>query len=171
MSNVTCQIWVSLDGYVAGAGQSREDPLGKGGERLHEWAFADDAPPQDKAIRDSYGDGVGAYIMGRNMFGPDGGAPRPRVARMVGRGPAVPRAGLRPHPPRPPPTRDGGRHNFTFVTDGIEAALEQARAAAGGDSVEVAGGASTMRQYLAAGLLDDPPARGARHARGGRAAT
>ncbi len=155
MSNVTCQISVSLDGYVAGAGQSREDPLGKGGERLHEWAFADDAPPQDKAIRDSYGDGVGAYIMGRNMFGPDRGAPDLEWRGWWGEDPPyhVPVFVLTHHA-RPALEMDGGT-TFSFVTDGIEAALEQARAAAGGDSVEVAGGASTVRQFLAAGLLDE----------------
>ena len=155
MSNVTCQISVSLDGYVAGADQSREDPLGKGGERLHEWAFADDVPPQDKAIRESYGEGVGAYIMGRNMFGPDRGAPDLEWRGWWGEDPPyhVPVFVLTHHA-RPALEMDGGT-TFSFVTDGIEAALEQARAAAGDDSVEVAGGASTVRQFLAAGLLDE----------------
>ena len=77
------------------------------------------------------------------------------VARLVGRGPALPRAGVRAHPPPARAAGDGGRHDVHFVTDGIEAALEQARAAAGDRDVSIAGGASAVRQYLAAGLLDE----------------
>jgi dihydrofolate reductase len=155
MSNVICQISISLDGYVAGPDQSADDPLGQGGERLHEWAFADDMPPADKAIRERYGAGVGAYVMGRNMFGPDRGPHDVDWRGWWGEDPPyhVPVFVLTHHE-RAPLEMDGGT-TFHFVTDGIESALAQARAAAGDGNVEIAGGASTVRQFLAAGLLEE----------------
>ncbi len=155
MSNVTCQISISLDGYVAGPNQSTDDPLGQGGMRLHEWAFGDDVSPEDKAIQASFGDGVGAYIMGRNMFGPDRGEPDLEWRGWWGEDPPyhVPVFVLTHHA-RPSLEMDGGT-TFHFVTDGIESALSQARAAAGDRNVDIAGGASTVRQYLKAGHLDE----------------
>jgi dihydrofolate reductase len=155
MSNVNCQISISLDGFVAGPDQSVDDPLGQGGMRLHEWAFADDMAPADKAIRESFGEGVGAYIMGRNMFGPDRGEPDLEWRGWWGEDPPyhVPVFVLTHHA-RELLAMDGGT-TFHFVTDGIESALEQARTAAGDGDVEIAGGASTVRQFLKAGHLDE----------------
>jgi dihydrofolate reductase len=163
-------ISISLDGYMAGPDQALEHPLGVGGEGLHEWVF------QTRTGRAMIGepggstgvdDGVvargferiGANILGRNMFGPV-------------RGPWAPVAGEEwrgwwgPEPPYHSPVfvlthhahepiEMAGGTTFFFVTDGIEAALEQARAAAGELDVRLGGGASTIRQYLRAGLLDE----------------
>ena len=152
MSKVTCDVTVSVDGYSAGPDQSREDPLGKGGERLHRWMF--EQPEANKAARDEI-TSAGAYIMGRNMFAPDRGdwdlgwsgwwGPEPPYHAPVF---------VLAHREREPVEMEGGT-TFTFVTGGIEAAMAQARAAAGDRSVSIAGGASTVRQYLAAGLIDE----------------
>ncbi|MBJ7331146.1 MAG: dihydrofolate reductase [Solirubrobacteraceae bacterium] len=154
MSHVTCQLSISLDGYLAGPNQSIDDPLGEGGERLHHWVFPPDNDV-DRAVAGPLLDGNGAYIMGRNMFGPDRGAwdldwkgwwgPNPPYHTPVY---------VLSHQPRDPVEMEGGT-TFHFVTDGIESALEQARAAAGDLNVCIAGGASTFNQYLAAGLLDE----------------
>ena len=122
MSHVTCHIAISLDGYVAGPNQSMDDPLGEGGMRLHEWVLKTDAwreqhgqeggernPSSD--VVEEVVENVGAYIMGRNMFGAGRGEWDPDVARLVGRGPAVPRARLRAHPPPARVDRDAGRHD------------------------------------------------------------
>ena len=98
---------------------------------------------------------IGAYVMGRKMFGGGDGPWDESWQRLVGRGPALPRAGLRPHAPPARAAGDAGRHDVHFVTDGIESALEQARAAAGDKDVTIAGGAQAVQQYLAAGLLDE----------------
>jgi dihydrofolate reductase len=165
MSTVTCHISVSLDGFVAGANQSAKDPLGQGGERLHEWAFVTDSWRQrhglDEGERTTSSDvidevstGVGAVIMGRKMFA--GAGPWDESWRgWWGEDPPfhVPVFVLT-HNKREPLPMQGGT-TFNFVTDGIESALEQARSAAGGNNVLVAGGASAVQQYLAAGLLDE----------------
>ena len=154
MSRVTCRISVSLDGFVAGPEQSPEDPLGQGGERLHEWAFGTvdeaDARVLDEAVR-----GVGAYVMGRKMFGGGEGPWDETWTGWWGEDPPyhVPVFVLTHHPREPLEMRGGT--TFTFVTDGIESALAQARAAAGDEDVAIAGGASTVQQYLAAGVLDE----------------
>ena len=125
-------ISISVDGYAAGPGQDREHPLGVGGE------------------------GIGATIMGRNMFGPVCGPwPDAQWTGWWGDEPPYhhPVFVLTAHP-RPPLTMAGGT-TFTFVTDGIEAALEQAYAEAGGADVRLGGGAATVRQYLQAGLVDE----------------
>jgi dihydrofolate reductase len=161
------QISMSLDGYVAGPNQSEEHPLGEGGMRLHEWAFALEAwraphgqeggeTNASSAVMDEMLENVGACVMGRNMFGP-------------GRGPwedypwdgwwgdeppyHAPVFVLTSHP-REPLEMQGGT-TFYFVTEGIEAALEQAKAAAGEKDVSLGGGASVAQQYLKAGLLDE----------------
>jgi dihydrofolate reductase len=152
MTAVTCDITVSTDGYAAGPNQSLENPLGEGGERLHRWMFEQPAEnaAEIAAILDA-----GAYIMGRNMFGPGRGdwdlewtgwwgAEPPYHAPVF----------VLTHYPRPPLVMEGGT-TFTFVTDGIDSAMHQARAAAGEKSVAIAGGASTVRQYLLAGLIDE----------------
>jgi dihydrofolate reductase len=165
MTSVTCQISISLDGFVAGPNQSTEDPLGEGGERLHEWAFATTTwreqhgssggePNADAEVAEEVVQGVGAYIMGRNMFGGDG--PWDETWKgWWGEDPPfhVPVFVLTHHPREPLPMEGGT--TFTFVTDGIESTLEQARKAAGDKDVMIAGGASAVQQYLAAGLLDE----------------
>jgi dihydrofolate reductase len=163
MSLVTCQISSSLDGYAAGPDQSLENPLGKGGERLHEWALATDAWREqhgveggqrsvDSEVIEEVVQGVGAYIMGRKMFGD---VRDPSWQGWWGEEPPfrTPVFVLTRHE-REPLEMQGGT-TFHFVSEGIEAALEQARAAAGDGNVAIAGGASTVNQYLAAGLLDE----------------
>jgi dihydrofolate reductase len=152
MTPVTCDITVSSDGFAAGPNQSLQTPLGEGGERLHRWMFEQPAEnaAEVAAILDA-----GAYIMGRNMFGPGRGEWDLEWTGWWGDEPPYHApVFVLTHHPRPPLTMAGGT-TFTFVTDGIEAALEQARAAAGEKSVAIAGGASTVRQYLAAGLIDE----------------
>ena len=166
MNSVTCQISISLDGFVAGANQSLENPLGEGGMRLHEWLFATAAwrrqhggeggePNLDSDIVDEAVANVGAYIMGRRMFGGGDGAWDPAWRGWWGEDPPfhVPVFVLTHHPREPLPLQGGT--TFTFVTDGIESALEQARSAAGDKDVTIAGGAAAVQQYLAAGLLDE----------------
>ncbi|MER7459942.1 dihydrofolate reductase family protein [Micromonospora sp. NPDC126480] len=165
MSVVTCQLSVSLDGYVAGPDQSRQDPLGRGGLRLHEWLFAADRwreqhgraggePGVDSQVVDEVTRGVGAYVMGRRMFGGGEGAWDESWRGWWGEEPPfrTPVFVLTRHPRRSLPMAGGTE--FHFVTDGIRSALEQARAAAGDREVAVAGGASAVRQYLGAGLVD-----------------
>jgi dihydrofolate reductase len=167
MSTTRAQISISLDGFVAGPDQSRENPLGVGGERLHQWAFptAGFARVQgreggeenaDSAVIDETWSGIGAFIMGRNMFGPiRGGWGDESWRGWWGEDPPyhVPVYVLTHHAREPLPMQGGT--TFHFVTDGIESALEQARAAAGDKDVLVVGGASAIAQYLAAGLLDE----------------
>ena len=166
MSTVTCQISMSLDGFVAGPNQSLENPLGEGGTRLHQWAFHTEGWREqhgreggernvDAEVVDELPRGVGAYIMGRRMFGGGEGPWDESWKGWWGDEPPyhVPVFVLTHHPREPLPMEGGT--TFTFVTDGIESALEQARAAAGDADVAIAGGASTVQQYLASGLLDE----------------
>jgi dihydrofolate reductase len=152
MARVTCDITVSVDGYVAGVDQRLEEPLGEGAERLHRWMFE-----QPEANADAIGKitAAGAFIMGRNMFGPGRGAWDERWTGWWGEDPPyhAPVFVLTHHPREPVEMRGGT--TFTFVTEGIDAALRLARAAAGDADVAIAGGASTVNQYLAAGLLDE----------------
>lgn len=166
MGSVRCQISVSLDGYVAGPEQSVENPIGIGGMRLHDWVFA------TRGWRASHGkeggeDGVdsdfmtratqnlGACIMGRKMFGGGEGPWDEAWTGWWGEEPPfhVPVFVLTHHP-REPLQMQGGT-TFIFVTDGVEAALSQAREAAGDLDVAVSGGASAIQQVLAAGQLDE----------------
>ncbi|PZS28836.1 MAG: 5-amino-6-(5-phosphoribosylamino)uracil reductase [Pseudonocardiales bacterium] len=155
MGAVTCQIAMSLDGFVAGPNQSLDNPIGEGGMRLHEWVFADDKPAADAQVVEGLLDGNGAYIMGRKMFGGGGGEWDESWHGWWGDDPPyhVPTFVLT-HQARDSLPMKGGT-TFHFVTDGIESALEQARAAAGDGNVCIAGGASAVQQYLAAGLLDE----------------
>ena len=166
MSAVTCQISISLDGFVAGPNQSLDTPLGEGGERLHAWAFATAAwnalsgkdggeHSADSEVFEQALAGNGAYIMGRNMFGPIRGEWDESWRGWWGEEPPyhVPTFVLTHHP-RESLRMDGGT-TFHFVTDGIEAALERARGASGGRDIAIAGGAHTVQQYLRAGLLDE----------------
>jgi dihydrofolate reductase len=148
---------VSLDGFGAGPGQGVEDPLGRGGARLHEWMFADDAPEVDRRFRDRGAEGIGATIMGRTMFGPVRGpwSSAPEWRGWWGEEPPFHHDVFVPtHHPRPPLSMTGGT-TFHFVTEGVEAALERATTAAGGAQVRLGGGLWTVQEYLRAGLLDD----------------
>jgi dihydrofolate reductase len=158
---------VSLDGYGAGPEQSLQDPLGKGGENLHRWFVGtrtframfgrdggSEGVDEDFAYRSM--DGFGAFILGRNMFahsrGPwtdDGwkgwwGENPPYHAPTF----------ILTHHPHEPLVMEGGT-TFHFVTEGVHAALERAREAAGDRDVKIGGGVSTVRQYLQAGLVDE----------------
>jgi dihydrofolate reductase len=148
---------ISLDGYAAGPGQGEEDPLGVGGERLHEWIFADDRTPADERFIARGRDGIGATIMGRNMFGPVRG-PWSAAAEWRGWWGEEPPFGhdvfVLTHHARPPLEMAGGT-TFHFVTEGPEAALERAVAAADGAGVRLGGGAATIVQYARAGLLEE----------------
>ena len=166
MSSVTCQISISLDGFVAGPNQSVEDPIGEGGMRLHEWVFKTDSWRRqhgleggertvDSEVVDEIVQGVGAYVMGRKMFGGgDGVWAETWTGWWGGEPPFHAPVFVLTHHPREPLSMQGGT-TFTFVTDGIESALEQARTAADGREVAISGGASAVRQYLAAGMLDE----------------
>jgi dihydrofolate reductase len=165
MSNVTSQLSISLDGFVAGPNQSVENPIGEGGMRLHQWALATDTwhkqhgsgageRTADSLVAEEVAQGIGAYIMGRNMFGPDRGPWDLAWRGWWGEDPPYHTpVYVLCHREREPLEMQGGT-TFHFVTDGIESALDQARAAAGDLDVSIAGGASTVRQYLRAGLLD-----------------
>jgi dihydrofolate reductase len=147
---------VSLDGYGAGPAQSEEDPLGIGGEQLHEWIFSPDASDVDRRFRALGDEHIGATIMGRKMFGPVRG---PWGAEdwtgWWGEDPPFHHdVFVLTHHARDPVPMAGGT-TFHFVTDGIEAALDRARAAAGDRHVRLGGGAATVQQYLRAGLLDE----------------
>jgi dihydrofolate reductase len=163
---VTCQISISLDGFVAGPHQTLENPIGEGGLRLHQWVFETAswheqnglepvARTPDSDVLDEVVRNVGAYIMGRKMFGGGGGPLDKTWTGWWGDVPPyhTPVFVLTHHAREPLPMRGGT--TFTFVTQGIESALEQARSAAGEKDVAIAGGAHTVRQYLAAGMLDE----------------
>jgi dihydrofolate reductase len=158
---------MSLDGFVAGPSQSPEHPIGIGGMRLHEWVFplaawrgphgldGGEVNESSAVIEESLAD-IGATIMGRNMFGGGTGPWRdePWNGWWGDDPPFHHPVFVLTHHPRAPLVCDGGT-TFTFVTDGIESALEQAREAAAGSDVSLAGGAETARGYLAAGLVDE----------------
>jgi dihydrofolate reductase len=158
---------VSIDGYGAGPGQDLDHPLGIGGMELHGWVFptrtfqemhgtggGTTGPDDDFAARGFQN--LGAWILGRNMFGPIRGAwpdhdwkgwwgPNPPYHTPVF---------VLTHHARPPLALEGGT-TFHFVTDGIHAALKRAREAAGGKDIRVGGGIATVRQYLSEGLVDE----------------
>ena len=152
MTLVTCDISMSLDGYVAGPHQRREEPLGDGGEQLHRWMFP--ARGEDRRIIEEWQRDVGAYVMGRNMFAGPGAGPWDADWRgWWGEDP--PYGGpvfVLTHHEREP--LEMGRTTFHFVSDGIGEVLERAREAAGERPVAIAGGASVVNQYLAADLVD-----------------
>jgi dihydrofolate reductase len=158
---------ISIDGYGAGPRQALEHPLGVNGPELMEWFFptrvwrrmqgqADGETGVDNEIAELGFAGFGAWILGRNMFGPVRG-PWPDESWKGWWGEEPPYhtpVFVLTHHPRPPLRMAGGTE-FRFVTDGIHAALEQAREAAGGRDVRLGGGVSTVRQYLQAGLIDE----------------
>ena len=168
MSKLRFRISMSLDGFVAGPSQSVDNPLGIGGMRLHEWVFplavwramhsleGGEVNASSAVVEESLAN-VGATVMGRNMFG---GHPGPWNTKEPWNG----WWGVNPpfhhpvfvvtHHAREPLRLEGGT-TFTFVTGGIRSALEQARRAAGGKDVSLAGGANVAQQYLAAGAVDE----------------
>jgi dihydrofolate reductase len=158
---------ISLDGYGAGPDQSPENPLGVGGEELHEWMFPTRTFQQmqgkeggttgvhDELTRRGF-ENIGAWIMGRNMFAPSRG-PWPNDGWKGWWGDDPPYHGpvfVLTHHPRAAIPMQGGT-TFHFVTDGVDAALKRAVEAAGGRDVRIGGGVGTIRQYLAAGLIDE----------------
>lgn len=168
MSKLRFKISMSLDGFVAGPSQSVDNPLGIGGDQLHEWALSlavfrtlhgqkgGEVNESTPVVEESLAN-IGATVMGRNMFG---GHPGPWDARKPWNGwwgvnpPFHHPVFVLTHYPREPLELEGGT-TFTFVTEGIEKALEQARKAAGGKDVSLAGGARAAQQYLVAGLVDE----------------
>ncbi|HEU4980734.1 MAG TPA: dihydrofolate reductase family protein [Solirubrobacterales bacterium] len=167
MSKVRAYISASLDGYAAGPNQSEKDPLGEGGEQLHEWAVELEAWRKSHGmeggevnastqVMEEFQAGIGAEIMGRGKFGPPGGGPW---------GDDPWQGWWGEHPPFHMPVFVVTHHErepltlsdttFTFVTDGIESALEQAREAAGDEDILIGGGAAIINEYLAAGLVDE----------------
>lgn len=150
--SVVCHPTVSLDGFIAGPRQTMETPLGEGAERLHRWMFEDAESNQDEIAELV---SSSAFIMGRNMFGPIRGEWSGDWRGWWGDEPPYHApVFVLTHYPRDPLVMEGGT-TFTFVTDGIESALDQAKAAAGDGQIAVAGGASTINQYLRAGLVDE----------------
>jgi len=167
MSKLRCHISISLDGFVAGPNQSEENPLGEAGERLHDWIVAlrawrephglegGEVNASTPVVEELLAD-VGAEIMGRGKFGPPGGGPwgdDPWPGWWGDDPPFHMPVFVLTHHQREPLTLSDT--TFTFVTDGIDGALEQARAAAGEKDVLIGGGAELINQYLAAGLLDE----------------
>jgi dihydrofolate reductase len=169
MSKLRLNITITLDGYVAGPNQSLNNPLGEGGERMHLWMYPLKAfgeiqgnpdggktGTDDDVLREAWFSDVGAYIMGRNMFG---GGPGPwkgdEWKGWWGDNPPYHQpVFVLTHHAREPVPMEGGT-TFFFVTDGIGSALRQAREAAGAKDILVMGGANVAQQYIAAGLLDE----------------
>lgn len=168
MAKVKVQAFaISVDGFGAGARQSLEDPLGIGGATLHEWMYptrtfqqmvggGDGSTGLDDGFARRSMEGMGAWIMGRNMFGPVRGPwPDAQWKGWWGDNPPyhVPVFVLTHHA-REPVTMQGGTV-FHFVTGGIHEALDRAREAAGSKDIRIGGGVATVRQYLQAGLVDE----------------
>ncbi|MFC3166194.1 dihydrofolate reductase family protein [Ciceribacter thiooxidans] len=158
---------LSVDGFGAGPEQSLNDPLGKRGTELHEWFFATrtframfgeegGSDGVDEKYASAGNTGFGAFILGRNMFGPvRGDWPDESWKGWWGNNPPYHAPTfILTHYPRAPIVMEGGT-TFHFVTGGIEDALEQAKAAAKGKDIKIGGGVSTVRQYLQAGLIDE----------------
>jgi len=168
VSRLRFRIAMSLDGFVAGPSQSVENPIGIGGMRLHGWVFplrawramhgldGGEDNASNRVVEESLAN-IGATVMGRNMFGGHPGPWDPRKPWTGWWGDNPPYhhpVFVLTHHAREPLELQGGT-TFTFVTGGIEAALQQARRAAGGKDVSLAGGASAARQYLVKGLVDE----------------
>jgi dihydrofolate reductase len=146
---------ISLDGFVAGPDQSRDNPLGVGGRELHNWHLDEPLNDADARVRDALMRPRGAYVMGRNMFGPVRGPWDEDWRGWWGDEPPYHApVFVLTHHPHDPIEMEGGT-TFHFVTEGFDVAYERAQAAAGGGGVDIAGGASTVRQALAAGVIDE----------------
>lgn len=168
MGIVTCHQSMSIDGYSAGPNQSRNNPIGEGGLRLHEWMRATAAwarmtgrppvpetPDSAEVIAESHDPDAGAYVMGRNMFDHHRGEWDETWNGWWGDDPPyhTPVFVLSHYPRRPVPMQGGT--TFHFVTDGIDSAIDRAREAAGDKDVHIAGGANTIQQAIRAGRLDE----------------
>ena len=158
MARTTCHMSISLDGFVAGPDQSRDDPVGVDGMKIHAWHLQADQPGHeaDLAARDELATPSGACVMGRNMFGPIRGDWDEEEWRgWWGEDPPYHApVFVLTHHARPSIEMDGGT-TFHFVTEGFPSAFEQAKVAAGDRNVDISGGASTVRQALAAGAIDE----------------
>ncbi|TDB88621.1 dihydrofolate reductase [Actinomadura sp. KC216] len=154
MSKVTCDIAISVDGFAAGPNQRVDEPIGDRGELLHRWMFEEAEAEANAEVIEAIVD-AGAFIMGRNMFTAGRGEWDLEWNGYWGEEPPyhAPVFVLTHYPREPVPMKGGT--TFHFVTDGIEAALARAREAAGDRNVAVCGGAQTVNQYLAAGLIDE----------------
>ena len=168
MGKTRFQIAISLDGFIAGPNQSQETPLGVGGEDLHEWIFnlavwrrmhgmEGGEENASNAVLEEAQSNIGAYLMGRNMFG---GGPGPWNPEKPWKGwwgdnpPYHTPVFVVTHHAREPLKMKSGT-TFFFVTEGIESALDQAKNAASGRDVLIAGGANIFQQYFSAGLIDE----------------
>ena len=167
MSKLRFNITMSLDGFVAGPSQSEKNPLGIGGEELHDWLvpleFFNRTHGREGGevnastpVAESMFENVGASVMGRNMFGggPGDWGDDPWQGWWGEEPPFHAPVFVLTHHPREPLEMKGGT-TFHFVTDGIESALDQGKEAAGGKDVSLGGGANVAQQYLAAGLIDE----------------
>ncbi len=154
-ATTTCHMSISLDGYVAGPNQNLEHPLGRGGMELHRWHLDEPLNDADTRARDLLLRPRGAYVMGRNMFGPIRGPWQDDWRGWWGEEPPYhARVFVLTHFEHDPIEMAGGT-TFHFVTDGFEAAFARASEAAGDGGVDIAGGASTVRQALRAGVIDE----------------
>ena len=156
MTDTTCHMSVSVDGFVAGPDQSRDDPLGRRGMEVHRWHLGDPrATETDTTATGWLMRPRGAYVMGRNMFGPVRGPWDEDWRGWWGDEPPYHApVFVLTHHAHDPIEMDGGT-TFHFVTEGFDAAYARARATAGDRGVDIAGGASTVRQALAAGVVDE----------------
>ena len=166
MAKLRLDISISLDGYVAGPNPSEENPLGIGGEQLHEWALGLEAwrkphgleggeVNRSTGVMEESQANLGATVMGRNMFGGEGSwDAKPWDGWWGDEPPFHMPVFVLTHHDREPVVKDGGT-TFTFVTDGIESAFAQAEEAAGGKDIGLAGGADVAQQFLRAGLVDE----------------
>jgi dihydrofolate reductase len=153
MSKVICGVSMSIDGFVAGSNQSEQHPFGDASEDLlHSWMFDE---PEKHAAERAQLTSAGAYIMGRNMYGPSGDEYDKSWTGWWGDNPPYHApVFVLTHKSRDPIPMEGGT-TFTFVTEGIHDALERAQKAAGDQPVAIAGGANVINQYLAARLVDE----------------
>jgi dihydrofolate reductase len=166
MARLRFDISTSLDGFIAGPNQSEENPLGEGGMQLHEWAIelaawrtpdgeeGGEVNASTEIVEESL-ENLGPTVMGRNMFGGEGSWGDDPWDGWWGDDPPfhMP-VFIVTHHAREPVIKEGGT-TFTFVTDGIESALEEAQAAAAGKDVALGGGANVAQQYVKAGLIDE----------------
>jgi len=147
MGMVYFELSMSLDGFVAGPNVTVDNPLGDGGERLHDWMFAGRSEAEARAFEEAVFAPVGAMVMGRRMadlgIGPWGDNPTFHMPVFVVT-----------HDTHDPIVKDGGT-TYSFVTDGLDRALDQARAAAGDKDIAIGGGANIVRQCLAVGVIDE----------------
>ncbi len=168
MGKIFATISVSLDGYVAGPNQTLDEPLGKGGENLHEWVVklaswrkehgmtGGESGPDDEIVKETTAN-VGAYIMGRKMYSGGSGAWEADNNSDGWWGDEPPfhvPVFILTHHERETVTKEGGT-TFTFVTDGVDSAVAQARAAAGDKDISVSGGAETIQQCIKAGYVEE----------------